>query len=165
MKDELILARSGDVDTLLVDHRSSRALRDRAQRIGSAANRETRFDFGVYHAAEADAEYRDLDSHAFLLRRANRGIGLLVVRWRSPTWWYDWHTWPTDTDEKLPPRRTVGLVWIHQAHRRHSLAASLVRDGARYLGITVSDLAWEVPMSPSGEALARSLCPSGCWIH
>ena len=164
-KHDQILARVGDVDTILVDHRSSRSQRQLAQRIGSAANRETRFDFGVYHAEEGGAEYCDLDSHAFLLRHANRGIGFLVLRWRSPTWWYDWHTWPKNADANLPARRTVGFVWVHRAHRRRGLAASLVREAARYLGVAVSDLAWEVPMSPSGEALARSLCPSGCWVH
>jgi hypothetical protein len=140
-----------------------RRVQDFAVTVGRLANRETRYDFGVYHPRETWT--RDHDVHVLLTWHGDRAIGFLRAEQREDE---AYTLWTGDRQIALrpavPPRWTIGFIWIHHAHRRRGLGRALVAAAGELGGVPVSEVGWNPPFTEAGEALARSLCPDGVWL-
>ena len=161
--DEVIWKQGRDRITVMRHRTALRAQRERAWRAAFAANREMRYDGGVY-CAEDPPDERDL--HVFLPHRGNRIVGLLIMERRTPMWSGTWDEFDESKASNAEPQSaeqtpvwSVGFVWVLPRHRREGLARRLVLEGCAFLGAQVEHLGWYVPFMQSGEALVRKLCP------
>jgi GNAT superfamily N-acetyltransferase len=140
-----------------------RRLQDFAVTVARLANRETRYDFGVYHPR--DRWSREQDVHGVLAWHGDRAIGFLRAERREDEAYLVWTgDRPIPWRPARPPRWTIGFLWIHHAHRRRGLGRALVAAAAALAGIPVSEVGWNPPFTEAGAALARSLCPDGVWL-
>ena len=157
--DQVIAAQS-DCQILLVTQRSKLIQRDRVREIGTLANRETRFDGGVAAGLGApDAS----DTHAYVLRRAVRAVGLLMIHRCSKIWRTSWAEYAQGKWKQLPehpPTWSIAYIWIHREHRRRGYASALARTALKDLNCPLEAVGFYPPFTEAGEALARSLCPT-----
>lgn len=149
-----------------VGPRSPLAQRRVAEKVGRWGNRETRYDFGVYHAESR--RIRDAEVHALLVWRDDRAVGILILDRRDQEAFFRWEELrpgqPLRLTPAVPKRWTVAFMWVHRDHRRKGVGSALLFAAARVAGVRVADLGWVVPFSDPGEAPARQHCPDGFWI-
>jgi ribosomal protein S18 acetylase RimI-like enzyme len=154
--DEIVANADGLRITVVRPH-SPLAQRKRAARIGRRANRETRYDFGVYEA-QGNSTF---SIHAFIGWQGEHAVAFMLLE-RRGTWRTRW----ADLDVGLDPqiisedhdRWTVGFLWVLPRLRRKGIARSLLHEAQRFTGIPILELGWYPPFTPEGKALVRSVC-------
>ena len=167
LQSDRVVAHRAGIEVLVVAPDAPRAQRHRARLVGSTANKETHYDFGVY--SEYMRHERGYSTHVFLARETDRAVGVVVTRARgsfSRTTWSDDGT-PDDSAARpcdTGDRWTVDFAWTHRRHRRRGIATLLIRTAASHFAVHVHDLAWGAPFEPGGEALARQLCPEVLYL-
>lgn len=122
-------------------------------RVGEVANRETRFDGGVFRDPDND--------HLLLAYEAGRVVAMAVLeperRVAEARWMPQRFAHVDDINGTAP--WVVCFVWSLRQRRQQGLATWMLKSFAQYLSCEVSDFGWEVPFSPAGEQLARKLSP------
>jgi len=162
---DCVVSTQGDLEILVVSPKAVFSQRHRAYRVARLANRETRYDFGVYpFPIYGPHQSTDSPVYAFLARKQKRATGIAILWHREILGNAPWG----DNDEPDYARLTkyhertgwaVNFVWTHRQHRRQGIAAFLVRIAAMHLGIPVENLGWLQPFEPAGAKLSRHLCP------
>lgn len=164
-KSDRIVWTQGDLRITVVNQLSPLAQRCRAEKIARLANRETHYDFGIYHANKL---LNERNVHVFLLYSKNRAIGLLVARRCEHIWRAHWSEIDAGgKPEKLtdqPPMWSINMVWVLQRHRGARLGRTLVDVAVAHLGETLKTIGWYTPFTESGKALARRCCPEVIYI-
>jgi ribosomal protein S18 acetylase RimI-like enzyme len=150
----------------VVNFQSPLVQKKRAERIGSLAHRDTRYDFPPYSSGEALDER---NVHVFLGFTANRAMGLFVVERRPHVWRCTWEEYKNETHtlQELrdhAPVWSVGLAWVHRDHRRRGWARRLAEQAAHFFAIDIQAFGWYTPFSEQGEAMVRRLCPAWFYI-
>lgn len=140
---------------------------DHRRRMAAVAYRSNRdlTDYPTaYDGGPEDAEW---DGRAYILRDADRGIALAVLRRRFPTWWLPWGQYlkreALDARRDDSPRWTVDRLWMLTSRRRSGLSRGLINVLAAKLAVPIDDLAWLQEFTPDGEAFVRAVSPKGLW--
>jgi GNAT superfamily N-acetyltransferase len=143
---------------LPVDPRSPAPLRHIAHRAARLLQRETGDDVPVFSQDRKDAHRPT----AYLWLEGGRAIGIAVLVESDDGWgWFD----ERDADGRGPVTPTdrrlrVAGVWVAGGQRRQGIASRLIERAADLERRAVDDLAWGMPLTAAGLALARSLVGS-----
>ena len=140
-------------------------LREVAGRLGRIGNRETRYDFGVYHYRDPRG-LREHSVHALLAWHGERAIGILVFDRRDEEVYIRWDDEPGRTYRVRPapnPRWSVTYAWVHSAHRKKGIAGALFHAAADFARVPINELGLLGPFTDDGEALVRNHFPEGFW--
>lgn len=152
----------------VVDRDSPFAQRRRAVLAFRAASREMGYSGGGYTKREP----KDHDTHAFLLYRGSRLIGLFLFaqrgRWVEAEWngeeprgGIEVSGWDVRARARgVDPVWAVDFMWIARKHRRKGCGKLLLRHAAQFLGTTVEQFAWLPPFTPFGKAFIRHVRPT-----
>jgi hypothetical protein len=149
---------SPDPALLVIGERSPLPVRRAVYEAARLFQREQGFDFVM-----VDYEGRhwsDPDKLAYLAVHRDRAVALLLLHDRDR---YG-HLTVRDPGGGIPydhegPVRTVQGIWVAVTYRRRGVAKALVREACEREGTEPSRLAWSLPLTEGGEALARSLVP------
>jgi GNAT superfamily N-acetyltransferase len=150
--DRVILS-TGQREILVVTPDAAQWQVTRAHRVGAVANEETRFDC-VY-----PARLPENTTHAFIVRDANRAIGIAVLKSRLCSGC----TWQGSVRGEEKRLWTVTFVWVLESQRRRGIAKTLVGAVAEYFGVGLDEIGWLLPFTASGEHLAKGCCPKALW--
>ena len=160
LASDMIVASEGDTDFLLLTPASPRAQKRRGAKVAINARRDTPFDFPSYDGSEDDDQ---MNTHAIIARRGQRGVGFIVLRRVDRVWRFTWMDYAAQrrAPEVSEPhgRWSVEFVWVRRDLRGQRLASRLVELSAKVLGTTPSEFAWQAPLEPPIAHLAQRLCP------
>ncbi|MBZ5678023.1 MAG: GNAT family N-acetyltransferase [Acidobacteriia bacterium] len=161
-RDDEIVYETDVLKITVVRPTSPNAQRKRAQEVGSRANRDTKFDFGVY--AAMDDCNREFQIHAFIGASHERAVAFLLLEKRSTIWLARWPDieaglYPPEISERIA-EWTIGFIWVHSRVRRHGIARKLLHEAARFARIPTVQLGWYTPFTDEGRLLVRAICPS-----
>ena len=156
MNRENILEATPDFRLLLVDITDPKFLRTRAAKLGRRANRETRYDFGVY----CDEE---LGMAAVIGIVEHRAVSMLVTQ---PMDWIARWSWKAKDSREQPakvpdarPRNGCGFLWVLPKHRGAGVAKKMADAAIALSPYPKEDFPWQPPFSDSGERFLRKYCP------
>ena len=164
LKSDETIWRRGEDHIIVVDTFSPKAQRIRAARVGRVANQEMHYGGGVYSEYERPD---DREIHPFLYISSNRAVGLSILEKRSGICHYTWEEYDGRVQKELEEKQPIwslGFTWVHNNHRRRSIAKILLAEAAQYLGVRVNDVGVYTPFSGNGEAFVRSIFPEGFLI-
>jgi GNAT superfamily N-acetyltransferase len=163
LRSDEIIATDGGTEFLLISPSSHEAQKRRAARVATNANRETRFDFGLYDGGSEDRQMR---AHVIIARRDFRGIGLGIARRRDDLWHYSWEDYDAKREvaHVRGERWSIDYLWVRRDVRGTGLAQQLVTHICIVLATTAEDMAWLAPLTPSAERLVRRLSPREVWL-
>ena len=144
------------------------AQRRRAVLAFRLASREMRYSGSGYTKREP----KEQDSHAFLLYRKGRLIGLFILarrdRWTDAAWNDEE---PNGIAEKsgwaacrksIPeggPLWSVDFMWIARDRRRQGYGKLLLEGAGCFLGARPEEFGWLPPFTPFGKAFIRHVQP------
>ena len=160
-----------DANVLLVRPDSRRFARLRAERVSRRAIEEP-VDAGGYDKPTfyAENEYSivpEFASHALLLSRHGRGIGLLVMERRVPRGRYRWDAnaerYALTSEETRGTTWAVVHVWLLPSARGRGFATRLVEMGLQGFAVEPGEEAWLTPFTEGGFSLFRRIAPAGFW--
>lgn len=163
-KSDKILLEKDDYRITVVNFFSPLVQRKRAEEAGRVAHKDTPFDFTPYNSEE---RLDERNVHIFLLYRKNRIIGLLLVERREYIQKFTWKEYENADGKKLPkadPIWSIGLVWVHQKHRKKGIGSQLVQVAALYFKIEIQSIGWYTPFVDNGKQLAKSICPEYFYV-
>ena len=165
LKNDVTIWSQGDVRITVAKQLSPLAQRRRVEKVARLANRETHYNFGLYCAGEPANE---LDTHAFVLYKGKRAVGLLLADKRDRVWkayWADWGIGKKPEEVTgSSPIWSIGFVWVIKHLRRQELATTIVNEAVTYLGCSCETVGWYTPFTELGEHLVRSCCPDMFYI-
>lgn len=165
LKTDRIVWQEGNERITVVNFRSHRAQKARANLASSVANSDTHFDFPAHVPSDRPD---DSDIHMFLLYQGRFIIGLVVLGKLPQRWECTWQEYREHKcrDIANPPTEwAVNFAWVARSKRRMGFARRLIAEAARYFTITPARLGWTTPLTePEGEALVRAFCPEGIRI-
>jgi GNAT superfamily N-acetyltransferase len=151
----------------VVARESPFAQRRRAVTAFRMASREMGYSGSGY----AKREPKEDDTHAFLLYRGSRLIGLFILahrarwvegRWNEeePTGGSEVSGWDVRTRVRgVEPVWSVDFMWVARKYRRQGQGKLLLQGAADFLGTTVEQFAWLPPFTPFGKAFIRHVQP------
>lgn len=132
-----------------------------AQNTSRVANREMRYDFGIYRSCDPPDE-RQIRLYLYVM--AGRSVGLLLVERRTTIWLCQWQ--PDRNETPVCTERpdlewmwSVGFVWTHRDLRRSGAAERLLSVALSDLKLQINKLGWYTPFSEAGEEFVRRVCP------
>ena len=138
--------------------------RNAAWRLARVANKETRYDFGVYDPSSAAAD----GTHALLGHYERRTVGLLVADVGATVLGTTWSDYLADRGvwrERAEPKRLlVSFVWIAVLSRDRGFGSRMVEAAAKAFEVTPAEIAWHDPFTPEGEALAKRFQPERLYL-
>lgn len=147
----------------IVTGESSRREQDVAYRLGRLFQREKHYDFPMvpdptsWHAGEF---------HQALIAVSDcRAIGVLIgyQTFRYGIWDGSPGRTPFDQTSSDPIPEIAG-IWVARSYRRLGVGTALVNAFAAYADVNSSEIAWGVPFSDDGKALALSIAPGAVRI-
>ena len=154
---------SGARSVVVINRQSPRVHRRLAEQVSLVAAGDTKPSNVAYCA---DERPDDRQIHLFLGVEEDRARAYVCFERRSRIWQC---TWP-EHDAGVPPHRlddramwSIGYAWACRAHRRTGWMRVIIAAAADRLGFG-SDFGWYTPFTDAGEAVARTLCPSGIFI-
>lgn len=119
------------------------------------------------YPAGYDGTINDGDQRLFLMLDGRRAIGLAITAREQYFWKLSWsESGPAklvESEQHQMSRQTVGRVWMANQYRRRGLATQLLHWIARYLGMQVDQLGWELPLTDTGRALLQTVAPQVWW--
>ena len=154
---ENILEENSCLRLTLVDITSPKFLRNRAAKLGRRANRETRYDFGVYCDETPDAV-------AILGIVGQRAVSMLVTQ--SMDWIVPWSWEAQDTPGQqyqavdASGRRGCSFLWVLPKYRGTGLAKKMADAAIALSPHQKDDFPWAPPFSDLGERFLRRYCPN-----
>ncbi|MBI5442859.1 MAG: GNAT family N-acetyltransferase [Deltaproteobacteria bacterium] len=143
------------------------AQRRRAVTAFRLASREMRYSGAGYSKREPKED----ESHAFLLYRGGRLIGVFILarwtRWVEGAWNQEDPNGVADVSgwevlrrqAKGEPVWSVDFMWVARNYRRQGWGKLLLDAAARLLGTPVDEFAWGPPFTPVGKAFIRRVRP------
>lgn len=157
--DEYFFWRKDEDRILLVTNTSPEEHRKLAHNLSTCANREMRYDGGIYRYYDPPD---DREVHLFLYVRASRAIGLLLFEKRTIVWRCTWQGDETPTcvaEPERSPMWSMGFVWVHKQHRQLGIAYQLFHEAKCALHLDEDAVGWYTPFSKDGKAFVRRLYP------
>lgn len=161
LKTERVIWHQEGHRIILVTPLSPKTERVRARKLARVANREVRYDFGIYYENEP-LDSRNL--HLLLYGVRDRLIALTIFERRDHVCGVSWEEYDRREAKDLqlaPPVWSLGFAWVHRAYRRQGIARRLFEEGIRFLNVTLATVGVYTPFSEEGEQLARALFPGG----
>lgn len=151
-----VVWKGNDTYILAVNSQSPPKQRERAEKVGLIANRETGYDFLPYHAR---FKYED-NTYAFILVKDSKAIGFIVTCMPEAVW--------NSSEEKLSSGShnialTICFIWIAKNCRQKGYGKLLVDKALKYQNKTINNVGWYPPLTKLGEKLALNLCPNGLY--
>ena len=153
---EKILEDSPSLRLVLVDITAPKFLRTRTTKLGRRANRETRYDFGVYFEDEPSVA-------AVIGTIEQRAVSMLVTQ--SMEWVARW-SWKAKDSRGQPvkvadasSRRGCGFLWVLPKHRGTGLAKKMADAAITLSPYQKEDFPWLPPFSDLGESFLRRYYP------
>ncbi|MBI5016624.1 MAG: hypothetical protein HZB55_14175 [Deltaproteobacteria bacterium] len=165
--DRVIAERDGS-RVAVVPREAPLAQRRRAVAAFRAASREMRYSGSGY----TEREPKELDSHAFLLYRGPRLIGLFILarrtRWAEGVWNDEEPNGVADVSGWAVRKReqedgtlwSVDFMWIARNHRRQGFGRVLLQCAAGFLATAPEEFAWLPPFTRFGKAFIRHVRPT-----
>ena len=155
--DEVVWSGADDRITV-VTPLSPKAQRVRARKVAQLANRETHYDFGLYHEDEPPDERQ---MHLFLYYRRSRIVGLAILENRVHVWRCTWDEYATGRCRELDvgPIWSLVFIWVLSRHRRGGVARKLFDEAIRFRKTAVENVGFYTEFTPHGEAFVRALHP------
>lgn len=164
LKSDQTIWQASEQRITVVTARSPIAQRRRAQTIASLANLETRYNGGIYHAAEPPDE-REI--HLFLYHQCNRARGITVLERRPTIWRCRWCNGGPPSCEELrghEPMWAVAFLWAHRRSRRQGIARRLIAQAMHHLRVSLDQLGWYTPFTDDGRVFVKALCPNEFYV-
>jgi GNAT superfamily N-acetyltransferase len=162
--DGRVIWTSGDEHIIVVTDQSSEQLRKLAHEVSRCANREMRYDGGIYRHFDPPDER---EVHIFLFVRRERALGLCLFERRTTIWHCLWNEEETPTCVECPelsPMWSVCFVWVHKQCRGTGAAYTLLREAKALLKLNDNKFGWYTPFSEDGERFVRGLHPDGFYV-
>ena len=158
---ENVLWSEQDKRILLITDQSSEDQRILAHNTSRVANREMRYDGGIYRSYDPPDERQ---IRIYLLVQGSRAVGLLLLEQRTTIWLCRWDREPDKNpicDERadIPWMWSVGFIWTHADHRRTGLSVRLLQVVFGDLNLSPTKIGWYTPFSDAGDKFVRRLCP------
>ncbi len=164
LKSDRLVWRAGCDRITAVTPLSPDAQRVRARKVAQLANREMRYDTGLYHENELPDE-RSL--HMFLYYRGNRIVALTILERRNHLWRCTWEEYERGDCNNLDGERPIWsliFTWVLRKHRGKGIASRIFSKALQYLHATPATVGVYTPFSQDGEKLVRALFPQGFLI-
>jgi hypothetical protein len=142
-------------------------LRFRAEVVGSCAHTDNTcksYDFGPFAAEGMPLEK---DTHAFLLHKHNRVIGIVTAQKAKHVWKCTWEQYENHQFEELvgyPPMWGIAFAWIHRRYRGQGLTRRVIVEAAAFFTTNVEFLGWQTPFTQSAKKMIKRLCPTCFYI-
>ena len=155
--DEVVWYEADDRITV-VTALSPKAQRVRARKVAQLANRETRYDCGLYDESEPPDERQ---MHLFLYHRRSRIVGLTIFEEQMHVWRCTWDEYASGRWRELDvgPIWSLTFIWVLSRHRRGGVARKLFDEAIRFLKTAVESVGFYTKFTPHGEAFVRALHP------
>jgi hypothetical protein len=167
-RSDRVVCEQGGTRVAVVTGESPVPQRRRAVLAFRLASREMRYSGSGYTKREPKEE----DSHAFLLYRGERLVGLFILarrgRWTRAAWndedpngIAEMSGW-TVCRERVPdgePLWSVDFMWIARNRRRQGYGRLLLECAGRFLGTPPGEFGWLPPFTPFGKAFIRHVQP------
>lgn len=169
LSDRVICEKDG-TRVAVVTRESPVTQRRRAVLAFRLASREMRYSGSGYTKREP----KEQDSHAFLLYRGGRLIGLFILahrdRWTDAAWNEEE---PNGTAEVSGwtacrnrnsgggPLWSVDFMWIARNRRRRGYGRLLLECAGRFLGTPPEEFGWLPPFTSLGKSFIRHVHPEG----
>ncbi len=150
---------NGDDRIILVTDSSPIEQKKLAHEVSTCANREMRYDGGIYRHNDPPDERQ---IRIFLYVRVSRAVGMLLVERRTTIWRCTWNGSETPDcieQPEIASRWSIGFVWVHKQYRRAGFAEALFAEAKVSLGLDANDIGWSTPFSEDGKAFVRKLYP------
>ena len=141
---------------VLVGNPSPKFLRTRTAKLGRRANRETKYDFGVYCESEPGMA-------AIIGIVENRAVSMLVTQFMD--WIARWSWEAKDSGEQpiqvadASGRRGCSFLWVLPKHRGIGLAKKMADAAIALSSHQKADFPWAPPFSDLGERFLRRHVP------
>ena len=164
LKSDKEIWRLGENSIIVVNALSPKAQRNLATKVGSAANKEMHYDFGVY---DADERPDDREIHLFVFRSGDRATGLAILEKHTGVCHYTWGEYDQRLQKKFKEQEPIWslvFIWALKKYRRRRIAQILLVEAVGYLGVRINDIGLYTPFSDDGEAFLRSIFPEGFLI-
>ena len=153
---EQVVGRFEQLRVVHVDYSRPKSLRKLAWKVGSSANIETRFDFGVY------APYWS-DNEALIGVMDDRAVAMLVTQPMGAVWRLTWEQYDKEIEPQDIPeaagRRGCGFLWALKRHRGTGIARVMADVAVAQSGRPKEDFPWLYPFTDLGERFIRRYCP------
>lgn len=153
---ESILSATPGLRLVLVDITAPKFIRVRAAKLGRRANRETRYDFGVYSEGEPGMA-------VVIGIVEQRAVSMLVMQ--SMDWIARW-SWEAKDSREQPvevsdagSRRGCSFLWVLPKCRGMGLAMKMADAAIALSPHPKEDFPWLPPFSDLGERFLRKLYP------
>ena len=152
---------SGSRSVVVINSQSLRVHRQIAQDVSLVAAGDVEFS-NVAYGADEQPDNRQI--HLFLGVERDRVQAYVCFERRSDIWQCTWSEYDTGVTHKLDvqPMWSIGYAWVSRANRRTGWMRAIVAAAANHF--RGGNFGWQTPFTPAGEALARTLCPSGIFI-
>ncbi len=161
LESDNVIFNSGNFRVILVSPESTLPQRKRAETIALRAKRDTHFDFASYHSDETKEKDSPL---VFIGIIKNRAIAMLVFRKAKRTAKVTWELYESEDRGNIPLLPDVcwkiAMIWTLEKERRKGFAKQLVSIASKYVGTSVSEIAWSTPFTEFGYPLAKSISPN-----
>jgi hypothetical protein len=141
------------------------AWRTLAYQMALLPKRENHYDFAQFSVGNGEPAEDNLRAYLYRDEASHRVVGFVSVS-DSPC--NRWH--PFDGDDENDSvsrdvlRPVVNVIFTAQLWRRRRVAQHLVEAIARHSGLAPEDVAWSLPFSTGGRALAQSISRAGFWL-
>ncbi|SDN05112.1 GNAT family N-acetyltransferase [Allokutzneria albata] len=131
--------------------------RQAAYRMAQLAQRDGGYDMVSFPYPGGRGQQDDANTRAVLYRCDNRIVGYLAVHDEPSAAQLNFADGHLDTTTAENIRPTVGLVFVPLHWRRRGIATALVRAAADHAACAPAELAWSLPFSNHGRALAQTV--------
>jgi len=154
--------RGGSRSVVVINGQSRRVHRRIAQEVSLVAAGDVEFS-GVAYSADEQPDDRQI--HLFIGVEIDRAQAYVCFERHSQIWQCTWSEYDAETAHPLDaqPMWSIGYAWVSRAYRRTGWMRAIVAAAANHLDFN-SRFAWQTPFTRDGEALARTMCPTGIFI-
>ena len=155
-----------------VTHKSPISVQRSAQAAGSAARRDTAYDFNSFAASKKNSD--EFDTVVVICTKAGRVVGLLVSRERESKHTTnldsfeadDFDSWrPTEaTEVGAHRRRAIDMIWVLKKHRKQGVARGLAEALSSHFKMEIKEFAHMTPFREDAVALWKALGQSTIYV-
>ena len=119
------------------------------------------------YPAGYDGSVTDEDPRLYLAADGAHLVAMVLTGLDDRFWRFAWKNEVSLTlvEPVASTRRSpkIARAWTAASYRRRGLALQLIQTAGRHLPCDIAELGWELPFTPGGACLVKSLCPDVFW--
>jgi hypothetical protein len=155
-----------------VTHKSPISVQRLAQAAGSAARRDTAYDFNSFAASKKNSD--EFETVALICTKDGRVVGLLVSRERESKHTTNLDSFQADGFDSWRPieateigthrRRAIDMIWVLKKNRKQRVAKGLANALSVYFKMEIKEFAHMTPFRQDAVALWKALGQSTIYV-